>query len=342
MSVRLLLDCDTGIDDALALLYLLAHPEAEVMAVASTAGNVPVDVVTANNLALLAMYGRDEIPVHTGATEPLRPPLRTCEDTHGPLGLGYATLPATATTAARTDAADAWIEASLAAPGELVGLVTGPLTNLALALRRDPAVLTRLRRLVIMGGAFTVPGNTTPTAEWNMVVDPEAAAEVFAACDSPDVPNPIVCGLDVTESAAFTPDHLTRVASAVGSDPVETLAATDEPGLRSVADRPTVRLITDALRFYFEFHHAHGEGYLAHVHDVIAAQIALDPTLATVTSAVVDVETEGRLTRGTTIADRRGHWDREPNAQIVTGIDPEAVLDELVDRLATLEPVPAG
>lgn len=318
-----ILDCDTGIDDSLALLYLLAHPRAELAAVLSTAGNVPVDVVTANNLAWLEHCGR-EVEVARGADGPLVGNLMTCEDTHGPHGVGYAELPKPTGSASSRSAADAWIELTAERPGELVGLVIGPLTNLAHAIRKDPVLPQRFKRLVIMGGTFNYPGNTTPISEWNIAVDPDTAHEVFTAFGVDGAPQPIICSLALTERIAFTPDHLVRLAELAGS---------------SLGERPsnqTARLLADALRFYFEFHHHHDEGYLAHVHDPFAAAVALDPEIVRTTPAVVDVELAGTLTRGTTVADTRGFWGRPPNAQIATDTDVEAFFDDLLNRLADL------
>lgn len=332
---RLFFDCDTGIDDSLALLYLLARADVELAGIAGTAGNVPVDVVVANNLAWLEFCGRAEVPVHIGADGPLASALRTAEDTHGPLGIGYAELPSATTPPAGTDAADAWIDASLAHEGELVGLVTGPLTSLAEAIRRDPLLPSRLSRLVVMGGAFHVHGNTTPIGEWNVVVDPEAAAEVFAAFGGEGAPEPIVCALDVTESAVMTPDHLVRLAAAADSHPVECPDATDEPGTRSVASVDLIRHIVDAVRFYFEFHQSVNEGYIAHMHDPMAALVAVTPDLATTVPARVAVELDGSLTRGMTVADERA-MTGPPNARIATGVDVDALFDDLIERIAGL------
>ena len=172
-------DVDTGVDDAMALAYLFGSPEAELVGIASTAGNVPVQQVCQNNLGLLELCRIDGVPVSKGSDQPVSSPLRTAEDTHGPQGLGYATLPSTDRQLTPYDAVHAWIEAAHAHPGELIGVATGPLTNVALALREEPALPRLLRRLVIMGGAFEYRGNTTPVAEWNISVDPEAANEVF-------------------------------------------------------------------------------------------------------------------------------------------------------------------
>lgn len=331
----LFFDCDTGIDDSLALLYLLARDDVDLVGIASTAGNVPVDVVTTNNLAWLELCGRTDIPVHTGPVAPLVADLMTTEDTHGPLGVGYAELPSPQTAASHVDAADAWIAASIEHPGSLIGLVTGPLTSLATAIRRDPALPTRLARLVIMGGAFHTHGNTTPVAEWNVAVDPEAAAEVFDAFGRDGSAPPIVCALDLTETIALTPDHVVRLAAAAGSSPIECPDPSDDPGLRSASDNVVIRHVVDALRFYLEFHHAHDEGYIAHLHDPFAAIVALAPDIVTTVPARVDVELTGTLTRGMTVADQRG-MTGGPNARIATTTDVDAVFDDLIDRIATL------
>lgn len=151
-------DVDTGVDDAMALVYLFASADADLVGIASTAGNVGVDQVCRNNLGLLELCGMTGIPVSRGADGPVASPLRTAEDTHGPQGLGYARLPSGDAALTSYDAAEAWVRAARAHPGALVGLAVGPLTNLALALRAEPALPTLLRRLVIMGGAFDYRG----------------------------------------------------------------------------------------------------------------------------------------------------------------------------------------
>lgn len=332
-------DVDTGVDDALALAYLLASQEAELVGIASTAGNVPVQQVCTNNLGLLELCGMPGIPVSKGAEQPLRIPLRTAEDTHGPLGLGYARLPSTDRMLTAHDAAQAWVRAARAYPGELIGLAVGPLTNLALAMRAEPGLPKLLRRLVIMGGAFDYRGNTTPVSEWNISVDPEAAAEVFGGWGAAwglDEPThvPIVLGLNLTENIAMTPALLSRLAAAAGSEPA-TMSVLDDRGTRSVADNPLIRVLEDALRFYFEFHFDTGDGYLAHLHDPLAAAVALDPDLVQYRQSTVDVELTGTLTRGMTVADWRGHWGRQPNALIGVDVDPAAFFDRFIDRVGS-------
>ncbi|MEV0296848.1 nucleoside hydrolase [Nocardia sp. NPDC050710] len=334
MRQQIILDVDTGIDDSLALLYLLASPDAQIVGIAATAGNVPAAQVAVNNLAWLEVCRAPEIEVALGAPEPLAIPLRTTEDTHGPQGIGYAELPPPTRALSERTAAEMWVALVRAHPGELIGLCTGPLTNLALALRLEPALPRLLKRLVIMGGAFNHPGNTTPTNEWNVHVDPEAAKEVFDAFSAaPADRRPLVCALDITETIEMVPKHLTLLAERAGSVPAEAVSEADHDGIRSTAPNPLVRYISDAVRFYFEFHRQYDQGYIAHMHDPFAAAVALDPTLAVTRPATVDVELTGTLTRATTVADWAGVWGREPNADIVIGTDPAAFFDRLITRV---------
>ncbi|GLP82379.1 nucleoside hydrolase [Mycobacterium antarcticum] len=330
-------DVDTGVDDAMALAYLLGSADADIVGIASTAGNVPVDQVCVNNLGLLALCGVSDIPVSRGAERPLATPLRTAEDTHGPEGLGYARLPDRVGRLTEYDAATAWVRAARDHPGELVGLVTGPLTNLALAMRIEPSLPRLLRRLVIMGGAFDYRGNTTPVAEWNISVDPEAGSEVFTVWSAAwglDVPThiPIVLGLNLTEHIAMTPAILSRLSAAAGSATTP-MSVLDDRGTRSAASNPLIRVLEDAMRFYFEFHFDQGEGYLAHLHDPLAAAVALDPELVAYRRATIDVELTGTLTRGMTVADWRGHWGRHANALIGIEVDAEAFFNRFISRV---------
>jgi purine nucleosidase len=342
---RILVDNDTGIDDALALAYLAACEHVQIVAVTASPGNVDADQVAANNRALLALCGQAQVPVFIAAREPLNVPLRTTPETHGPQGVGYATLPdpgAADRTATDRDAVDYWIEAARASPGELTALLSAPLTNFALALRREPRLPWLLRRVVIMGGAFYHQGNTTPTAEWNTHVDPHAAAEVYAAYGAAAEAGleadklPIVCSLDTTERFEMRPGLLTDLAESAGCAEPEIVLAGDPEGTRSTASNPLVRYLADALRFYFEFHRAYDQGYIAHVHDYFAAGIAAGTLEYRSRPATVAVETGSRLLMGTTVADFRSLWGKPANANVVSWNDPEAGFAELVARLGAL------
>lgn len=341
MAAPVFVDVDTGVDDALALMYLFASPDAEVVGIASTGGNVGVEQVCENNLGLLELCRVTGIPVSRGRSETLTGPLRLPSKVHGPRGLGYADLPPGNQGLNEYDSATAWVRAARAHPGELIGVATAPLTNLALALRAEPALPTLLRRLVIMGGSYDHRGNTTAVAEWNISVDAEAAAEVLAAWTPGPDPDkssedagpqslPILCGLDLTRKVAMTPEHLTRLAAAAESTTTP-LSAHDERGTRSMASNPLIRVIEDAMRFYLEAYHDIGHGYQAHMHDPLAAAVALDPQLVETRTATVDIELTGTLTRAMTVTDWSG--TREPNALIGIDVDAAAFFDRFIERV---------
>jgi purine nucleosidase len=326
-------DVDTGVDDAMALVYLLASADADLVGIASTGGNIAVDQVCANNLGLLELCRATDIPVSKGAEEPLSRPMRAPSKAHGPNGLGYAELPPTNLRLSSYDSATAWVRAAHTFSGELIGVATGPLTNLALALRAEPALPTLLRRLVIMGGSYDHRGNVTPVAEWNISVDPEAAAEVLTAwpVKAPEPQQiPILCGLDLTRNVAMTPEILARLAAAAEST-TTVMSAHDERGTRSTASNRLIRVIEDAMRFYLEAYSDNGHGYLAHLHDPLAAAVALDPELIATRPATVDVELTGTLTRGMTVTDWSG--SREPNALIGIGVNPAVFFDRFIGRV---------
>ena len=332
-----LLDVDTGIDDALALAYLAALPDTEFVAVTATPGNVEADQVARNTLALLELCGRPGVQVAVGARKPLSIPLLTTPETHGPQGIGYAVLPEPAGRISPRNAVDLWIEHARARPGELTALITAPLTNFALALRKEPELPDLLAKVVIMGGAFYHQGNTTPTAEWNTHVDPHAAKEVYAAYRGRPLEKlPIVCSLDTTERMELHPAHVRALAQAAGAAEPELVLAEQPEGLRSSSGNILIRHLSDALRFYFEFHRLYDQGYLAHVHDFFAAGVAAGTLEYTARRATVDVETDSPLLAGTTVADFRGLWGTAPNARIVSSNNPEQAFRELVSTVGSL------
>ena len=331
-----LMDVDTGIDDALALVYLLSRPDVRVQAITCTAGNVGARQVALNNLALLELCGKQGIEVAIGAEVPLEIPLVTTEETHGPQGIGYAELPPPVQEISHRHAVDVWVDEVRKRPGEITGLITGPLTNFALALRREPELPRMLKGLVIMGGCFYYQGNTTPTAEWNVSVDPHAAKEVFAAYRGlPEDKLPVVCALETTELIEMRPEHLQRLAEAAGSGPELVLREQPE-GLRSRSGNKLVACLSDAIRFYMEFHRLYDQGFVAHVHDAFAACVAVGRTDVATALATVDVETRSPLLMGTTVADYRGLWGLPPNARIVTSNNPKQCFDELIGSVGAL------
>jgi purine nucleosidase len=329
--IPILIDCDTGIDDSLALLYAAASPEAEIVAVTCCSGNVEAHQVARNTLAVLELAGRTDVEVAVGRTVPLVRPLEITPETHGPQGLGHAELPEPTRPLSDRHAADVITEAARERPGEITLVTLGPMTNLAVALDREPTLPTLLKRLVFMGGAFRVPGNTTPTTEWNIHCDPEAARRVFAAfAASPR--HPLGLGLDVTEKARILPEHVVELARRAGSRPDDSIALAhgEHPlvATRSVAANPIVRYVADALRFYMEFHARYDGFYGAFIHDPLALAAALDPSLVTSRAVHVDVDTAGGLADGQTIADWRGLTGKLANVDVAV----EAAADEFLRR----------
>lgn len=363
--IPLILDVDTGIDDSLALLLAAATPEVELVAVTTVAGNVTLAHVEENTRAVLELAGVRGVPVARGRDRPLAKRLETAEDTHGPRGIGYAELdPATRPPVAGS-AAEVIVEAARARPGEITLLSLGPLTNLAIALELEPALPRLLSGWALMGGAYRVPGNTTPTAEWNVYVDPDAARACFAAwaatagssgsippgpglagfgSEGPAVARPLALGLDVTERARLLPEHLRHIALRGGARPQDAEALAREPAtaIGTVAANPVLRFVVDALRFYFEFH-ALGDGfYGAYVHDPFALAATLDRGIVRTTPAFVDVETGHGPAHAMTVADWRGLTRRPPNLDVAVDGDADAFLRLLVDRVGGLAADRAG
>jgi purine nucleosidase len=344
VTIPLILDVDTGIDDSLALLYAAATPDAELVAVTCVGGNVDAHQVERNTRAVLELAGRTDVEVALGRDRPLVRPIETTPETHGPQGLGHAELPPPSRPLSERDAVDLLIDEARRRPGEITLVTCGPLTNLALALLREPELPALLRSWVLMGGAYRHPGNTNPTTEWNIHCDPEAAKIAFAAYGPAAVaagrPLPVAMGLDVTELARILPDHVVALAREAGSTPDDSLALArgEDPmhATHSVASNPVVRYIADALRFYMEFH-AHYDGfYGAFIHDPMAVAVALDPTLVRTPDVTVDVETAGTLTTAETVADWRGVWDRPPNLAVAVAADADEFLRRFVERVGRL------
>jgi inosine-uridine nucleoside N-ribohydrolase len=272
--IRAILDVDTGIDDALAIALAVRHPEVQLEAVVTVAGNVSLDLTTRNTLRVLDWLGASDVSVYAGADRPLRGQVRDASHWHGVDGLGGADLP-DPTREAHPNGVQYLCEAVLAAPGEVTLVCTAPLTNLALAVQREPRLVQSVREVVLMGGAARRSGNVTPVAEFNIFADPDAAALVFQQAW------PItMVGLDVTEQVT-----LTRAER-------QTLAARTSP--EAVLVREITRQTFDVLGF----------PSMA-LHDPLAMAIAVQPDLVTTIHRDVRVETRGEHTLGETVVDLR-------------------------------------
>lgn len=328
----IILDVDTGVDDALAILYACASPEIDLRGVTCVAGNTELPDVVANTSALLAMAGRGDVPVCVGAARALlRTPVgRDNSHVHGGAGRGYAELPDLPTRVSDQDACAFLIDQARAHPGELTVIATGPLTNLAIAVRREPTLPHLLKQLIFMGGAFQSPGNTTPVAEFNIHADPEAASIVLDAFRSSSR-RPIALGLDVTHQVKLLPQHIQELASQAG----ESLAVSPDMDWGR-AKSPILRYLAGALRQYAEYHQRLHGFYGTYLHDPLTVAVAVDPGLVTTQPVAVQVECQGSLTAGQTVADWKNVWGLEPNVDVAVRVRADAALTEIIARLATV------
>jgi inosine-uridine nucleoside N-ribohydrolase len=283
---KVILDCDPGIDDALAIVFCAGHPGIELCGITTVAGNMSLAVTTANALSVCEFTGLAGVPVVAGSPGPLLRPFADARAVHGESGLGGARLPAPRGQPSAGHASDFLIERIGAEPGEITLVATGPLSNVALAVRRHPPLAGQVRDFVIMGGSAG-RGNVTPAAEFNIACDPEAAAIVFAAGW-----RVTMVGLDVTLQARATGPVLERMA-----------------GL----GRLGTGLLLPGLGGY------RGEPGAVPVHDVCALALVAEPELFGCHPARVEVETAGRWTTGMTVTDFRPTTGT--NALVATSID---------------------
>jgi inosine-uridine nucleoside N-ribohydrolase len=305
VSVKILIDCDPGHDDAIAILLALASPEVELIGVTTVAGNQTLDKTTRNALVTLEVGGRGDVSVAAGADRPLQRELRTAAHVHGESGLDGPELPEPSAQPVSAHAAD--FLAKRIEPG-VVLVPTGPLTNVALMLERHPDVRERLEHIVWMGGAIR-EGNITPAAEFNAFVDPEAAAAVFAS----GIPITMI-GLDVTHRALFTRAHADR------------LRGTGRAG----------RFVAQLSDFFQRFHEDSYGFDGSPIHDAMAVAHVIDPTLVTTRHANVAVESSSEFCDGRTVVDLRGVSGRQPNAEVGVDVDATRFLELLVSRIASL------
>ena len=306
-ALPIVLDCDPGHDDAIALLLALGSPELEVLGVTTTYGNQTLEKTTANALRVLELAGRTDVPVAAGAAAPLGRELVVAAHVHGESGLDGPTLPAPSVDPVSTDAV-AWIASTIERAGRPVALVpTGPLTNVARYLDRHGT--DGIAQIVVMGGAIA-EGNMTPAAEFNIWADPEAAAVVFAA----DVDVTMI-GLDVTHQAVTGPEVQRR------------LAATGRIGT----------FVADLVEFFTVYHRETYGWDGAPIHDAVAVAHLIRPDLVTTRLRNVEVELESELCRGRTVVDLWLRTDRPKSVHVGVELDTAGFFDLLVERIARLE-----
>jgi len=305
---RIILDCDPGHDDAIAILLAAHAPTLQLEAITAVAGNQTVEKTAYNALRICSFAGITSVPVAAGMDRPLVREQHIAASIHGETGLDGPILPAASISLAPIHAVDLLIELLLASAGDIAIVATGPLTNVATAIRREPRIVPKIQRIVLMGGAIGL-GNWTPAAEFNIFVDPEAADVVFR-CGRPIT----MIGLDVTHQALATPKVRARIRDL--SSPVA--------------------LLVEELLGFFAGTYRRVFGFTSPpLHDPCAVAYLMDPTIFRVQPMHVDIELHGQYTLGRTVCDVHGITEQPANAEVGTALNAARFWDLLITTLAT-------
>ncbi|HHQ4760293.1 pyrimidine-specific ribonucleoside hydrolase RihA [Aeromonas veronii] len=311
MALPVILDCDPGHDDAIALILALASPELKVLAVTTSAGNQTPDKTLNNALRILTLLGRDDIPVAAGAPKPLARELIIADNVHGESGLDGPKLPDPAFAPQAMTGLELMAKCLRESLEPVTLVPTGPLTNIALLLAAHPELKPKIARIVLMGGTAGA-GNWTPAAEFNIYVDPEAADMVFKS----GIPI-TMCGLDVTHEAQVMDEDIERV--------------------RAITN-PVAQCVAELLDFFMIYHRDPKWGFAgAPLHDPCTIAWLLAPELFHGVECRVDIETRGEHTVGMTVVDRYGLTGKPANALVLLGLDRPGFIDLLVTRLRAFD-----
>lgn len=306
---RIIIDTDPGVDDALAFLLALASPEIQLEALTTTHGNVTLEKATRNALSVLELGGAGNIPVVPGSMLPLVQPLRASAHVHGESGLGNARLPEPQAKPLPRHAVDFLIERVLAEPGELSIFPIGPLTNIAMAIRKEPRFAKAVKELVIMGGAILEYGNVTPQAEFNIYVDPHAAHIVFHS----GIPITLI-PLDVTHKCLLLQKHVDRLLH---------------------LPSPVTHFIRDVIQVYIKFSSEFGYVGCA-LHDPLTLATIIAPGLLTFKEYFVDVDISGGVSMGKTFADILHVTKKPANMKVAMQVRGEDFIELFVQRMEAL------
>jgi purine nucleosidase len=313
---RILFDTDPGIDDALAILLAIASPELKVEGVSVIHGNCSAEQAATNALAVLELARAGHIPVARGFDLPLVQPPLLAPETHGDNGLGYARLPAPKARPVARHSVDFLIEKILSAPGEITLVCIGPLTNVAVALRKEPRIIQAVKDVILMGGAIRHEGNTTPLAEFNVYVDPHAAQIVYHS----GMPMTLV-PLDVTYDCILTPKDVERLQE-----------------IKS----PIPKFIADSTRFYMEFHDEYQKIEGCVINDPLALALTFAPGLCDYEEHYVDVDLSGGVSMGNTYADFYKMTRKPANMKIALGVRARDFIELFLERMEKLSLTLAG
>jgi purine nucleosidase len=315
MTKRIIIDTDPGVDDAFAFLLALASPEIKLEALTTTQGNVTVERATRNALSVLELGHAGQIPVVQGSVLPLIQPLRASASMHGESGIGNSQLPEPKTKPIPGHAVDYLIERVLAQPNELSIFPIGPLTNIAMAIRKEPKFARSVKELVIMGGAIQEGGNMTPLAEFNIYVDPHAAHIVFHS----GIPITLI-PLDVTHKCLLKQEHIDRLMK---------------------INSPITRFIRDAMEVYLKASLELGhEG--SSLHDPLTLATIIAPELLTLKDFYVDVDISGGVSMGKTFADILNVTKRPANMKVAMDVRGEEFIELFLQRMEALSQTLVG
>jgi len=307
---RIIIDTDPGIDDSLAILLALASPEVTLEGLTVIHGNSSTEQGTINALSILELAGASHVPVARGCELPLVQPSLLAPETHGNTGLGYAKLPAPGSRPIVQDGCDFLIEKIISNPGEITLVAIGPLTNVALAVRKEPRIVEAVKEVFIMGGAIRHEGNTTPLAEFNTYVDPHAAHIVYHS-GMPITLTP----LDVTYQCILLAEDVARLQNSPSAIPA---------------------FIADATRFYMEFHDEYQGIQGCVINDPLTLALTFTPELCDYQEQYVDVDISGGVSMGKTFADFYKMTEKPANIKVALGVRPRDFIELFVERMEDL------
>jgi purine nucleosidase len=310
MPKKILFDTDPGIDDSCAILLAVASPELSLEGLSVVHGNCSLDQGTTNALSILELANASHIPVAKGCELPLVQPSLLAPETHGDTGLGYAKLPDPLSRPISQHAIDFLIDTVLAAPGEITLVAIAPLTNVALAIRKEPRIVEALKEIIVMGGAIRHEGNTTALAEFNTYVDPHAAQIVYQA----GIPTTLV-PLDVTYQCILTPADVSRLQN---------------------IDSPISMFVAEATRFYMEFHDEYQQIEGCVINDPLALALTFAPELCTYQELPVEVDLSGGISMGKTVADFYNYGKRPANMRVALSVRARDFIELFVSRIEKL------
>ncbi len=307
---RIIIDTDPGIDDALAILLALASPELSLEGLSVVHGNCSLEQATKNGLSILELANASHIPLAKGCELPLVQPSLLAPETHGNTGLGYAKLPKPRSKPTVQHGCDFLIEKVMSNPGEFTLVAIGPLTNVALAIRKEPGMLEALKEIIIMGGAIRHEGNTTALAEFNTYVDPHAAHIIFHA----GIPITLV-PLDVTYQCILMAPDVERLLK---------------------IDSPIPQFIRDATGFYMEYHDSYQGIKGCVINDPLALALTFAPALCDFEELYVDVDISGGVSMGKTFADFYNYDKKPANMKVALGVRPRDFIELFLERMEKL------